>query len=317
MKAAIVAAAGETPTFGEFETPSEQPGRLRLQVLAAAISQLTRARASGRHYSAGGQWPIVPGVDGVGRTEDGRRVYFVLPEAPFGAMAEYTLVNALHCAPVPDALTDETAAAMANPGMSSWAALKERARFVAGETVLINGATGSSGKLAIQIARHLGASRIIATGRNAAQFETLRRLGADVTIGLQQDPDALETALKAEFAQGIDVVLDYLWGPSARAIMIAAAKAGPELRPIRFIQIGSMGGADIDVPAAALRSSSLQLMGSGIGSVSLERLLASIRDMLAAAAVAGFECGCRSLPLSEVASAWADDHAGDRVVLRP
>ena len=108
------------------------------------------------------------GAEGVGRAADGRRVYFVLPETPFGALAEKSLVRSEHCVTVPDLLEDVTAAAIANPGMSAWAALVERARLRPGETVLINGATGTAGRLAVQLAKRLGAGRVIGTARNEA-----------------------------------------------------------------------------------------------------------------------------------------------------
>jgi NADPH:quinone reductase-like Zn-dependent oxidoreductase len=145
MKAAVVHAAGQAPVFADFATPEAQPGEVRVQVIASALSQLTRARASGAHYSAAGSFPLVPGVDGTGLL-DGRPVYFLLPRAPFGAMADYAVVPESHCIPLPAGLDPVTAAVIANPGMSSWAALTERARFAAGETVLINGATGASGR---------------------------------------------------------------------------------------------------------------------------------------------------------------------------
>ena len=166
MKAAIITGPGIAPIYADFDRPQPQGKEQRLRVSASALSHLTRGRASGRHYSADNRFPFVPGVDGVGRRDDGSRVYFAMPRAPFGAMAEETVVDATHCVPVPDDLDDVTAAALANPGMSSWAALRHRARLNPGETVLINGATGVSGKLAIGIARHLGAGRIIATGRD-------------------------------------------------------------------------------------------------------------------------------------------------------
>ncbi len=97
-----------------------------------------------------------------------------MPESPFGAMAEYALVDDRRWFPIPDDLADDAAAALANPGMSSWAALVERAHLQRDETVLINGATGASGRLAIQISRHLGAGKIIAAGRNPAHFDDLR-----------------------------------------------------------------------------------------------------------------------------------------------
>ena len=317
MKAAIVVEAGRVPVYGDFRDPVPTAGKTVVRVTASAVSHLTKGRAAGAHYSADTKPPFIPGVDGVGVTDAGRRVYFVLPESPFGGMAERCLVDDRNLVPIPNALSDVTAAAMANPGMSSCAALVERAHLRPGETVLINGATGSSGRLAIQIAKHLGAARVIATGRRTESFDDLRRLGADSTLALGDDRDALETAFKREFAQRVDVVLDYLWGVTAETLLIAAAKAGPDGVPIRFVQIGSISGGNIELPAAALRSSALELMGSGIGSVAFPRLLDAIRRVLDAAPAAGFEVATAAMPLAEVTNAWRDDRHDARVVLLP
>jgi len=317
MKAALIEQAGQAPVFADFTDPAPAPGLCIVRVTASAISHVTKGRASGAHYSADGGLPRVPGLDGVGVDEDGKRVYFILPEAPFGGMAERCLVDARRCIALPDGLADVDAAAMAIPGMSSWAALVERARLRAGETVLVNGATGASGRLAVQVAKHLGAKKVIATGRNAAALDELRALGADATIALTDDREALEKAFKAAFQQGVDVVLDYVWGPSAETLIVAAAKAGPEAVPIRFVQIGASGGSDIRLPSAALRSSALQLMGSGIGSIPQPRLLAAIRGVLETAPAAGFRIATRALPLAQVAQAWDAGDARSRVVLVP
>jgi NADPH:quinone reductase-like Zn-dependent oxidoreductase len=318
MKAAIVSQAGQAPAYGDFAAPAPAPGVSVIRVAASAISHVARSRASGAHYSAdGGSLPFVAGVDGAGLDEGGRRVYFILPEAPHGAMAERCLVDSRRCIGLPDGLGDIEAAALAIPGMSSWAAFVERAHLRAGETVLINGATGASGRLAIQIAKHLGAKKVIATGRNRAAFDELRALGADVTLALTDDRDAMAKTLEAEFAQGVDVVLDYVWGPSAQALIVAAAKAGPEAVAIRYVQIGAISGADITLPGAALRSSALQLMGSGIGSIPQPRILASIRAVLEAAPAAGFRINARTMPLAQVAQAWDAGDAQSRIVLVP
>jgi NADPH:quinone reductase-like Zn-dependent oxidoreductase len=317
MKAAVVYKAGQAPSYGEFAEPTPAPGKKIVRVSAAAISQLTKARASGTHYSASGALPLVPGIDGVGTDESGARVYFILPEMPYGAMAERTVVDARHCFAIPEALDDVTAAAMANPGMSSWAALNERAHLRAGETVLINGATGASGRLAIQIAKHLGAKTVIATGRQSKAFDDLRRLGADAVVPLTQEREALEKDFAQHLAQGVDVVLDYLWGASAETMIVAAAKRGREGVPIRYVQIGSIGGANVTLPGAALRSSALQLMGSGIGSVSFVKLLAAVKSVLEAAPAAGFEVATRAMPLAEVSQAWGVDDSAARIVLTP
>jgi len=153
MKAALVLEAGQTPVYGDFQEPVPASDEVLVTVKAAALSNVVKSRASGAHYSSSGELPFVVGIDGVGRLNDGDRVYFVLPRAPFGSMSERTVVRASQCIYVPDDLDDVTAAAIANPGLSAWAALKERAKLVAGETVLVNGATGTAGRLAVQIAK--------------------------------------------------------------------------------------------------------------------------------------------------------------------
>jgi NADPH:quinone reductase-like Zn-dependent oxidoreductase len=314
MKAAIVLGAGQTPLYGDFREPVPSPGENRIAVTAAALSPVVKSRASGAHYSASGDFPFVVGIDGVGRLDDGSRVYFVLPAAPFGSMAGQTSVPAAQCLALPDGLDDVTAAAIANPGMSSWAAYIERAKLKAGETVLVNGATGTAGRLAVQIAKHLGAAKVIATARNAAALSSLASLGADVTIPLVEDQAALENALKEQFAAGIDVVIDYLWGRSAERLLIAAAKAGKDAVPIRFVQIGSASGSDIALPSAVLRSSAIELMGSGIGSIPLDRMLDAIGGLLRAAVPAGFEIAAKRVPLSAVEEAWSNDDSTRRTV---
>jgi NADPH:quinone reductase-like Zn-dependent oxidoreductase len=311
MKAAIVAAIGQSPVLGEFVRPTPAVGQALVSVSAAALSAFSKSRSTGAHYSAECGFPAVAGAEGVGTLEDGRRVYFVLPEAPHGALAEACLVAPDRCVDVPDGLDDVTAAAIANPGMSAWAALVERAKLKPGETVLVNGATGSAGRMAVFLARHLGAGRVIATGRNAQELETLKSSGADVVIPFRLDQDAqagakaYEGALAVEFAQGIDVVIDYLWGQSAKTIIVAVAKNEEDGRPVRFVHVGSAGGEDaIQLPGAALRSSAIQLMGSGLKSVPFDLLLNAVRQVFEVAVVAGLNLPVRVMPLAEIEQAW-------------
>ena len=315
MKAAIVTGPGKTPIYGDFQEPQPKEGEELIHVTASALSHLTNGRAAGSHYSSTGQFPAVAGVDGVGRTSDGRRVYFVLPNAPFGAMAERVAIRKAQCIPLPDGVDDLTAAAIANPGMSSWAALKERARLVPGEHVLINGATGVSGQLAVQIAKHMGAKKVIATGRNAHALEELKGLGADVTVSLMLPAEELEAALHEQFAgDGVHVVLDYLWGKSAETLITTAAKADKEGVPMRYVNIGSMTGGDITLPAAALRAVDLKLMGSGIGSVPFAGLLGAIRDVMEAVVPGRFQIATDAVPLVDVEANWNRDSGNSRVV---
>jgi NADPH:quinone reductase-like Zn-dependent oxidoreductase len=305
MKAAVVLEAGKTPVYGDFKEPVPGNGEVRINVTAAALSNVVRSRASGTHYSSSGDLPFVVGIDGVGRLDDGRRVYFVLPKPPLGSMSERTVVRRGQCVALPDGLDDVTAAAIANPGMSAWAAMKERTKLAAGETVLVNGATGTAGQLAVQIAKYMGAKKVIATGRNPEVLKSLASLGADVIIPLVQDGDALEEAFQRQFADGVDVVVDYLWGESAERLIIAGARAGKDALPIRFVHVGSVSAPDITLPGAALRSSAIDLMGSGIGSIPVDRLVKSIDDLMQATLPGRFEIATRTIPLSEVADTWS------------
>jgi NADPH:quinone reductase-like Zn-dependent oxidoreductase len=312
MKAAIVRHTGQLPSYGDFEEPVLQDGERLITVTAAALSPLVKSRASGTHYSATGHFPFVVGVDGVGLNDQGERIYFALPRPPFGSMAEHTVVSSRQCIPLPDELDDITAAAIANPGMSSWMAYRERAMLQIGETVLINGATGVSGRLAVQIAKHLGAKKVIATGRNLDALQSLSSLGADVTISLLQEKDALEANFREHFSDGVNIVVDYLWGESAEILLTAAAKANKG--PLRFVQVGAVSGANISLPAAVLRSSAIEMMGSGIGSVPLNRMVRAISDLLNAATSARLQIATTPMALSTVESIWDTNDSASRVV---
>ncbi len=311
MKAAVVRSFDHPPRYEDFPPPTAVDGELLIGVSAAALSQLVRSQAAGQHYSSGKQLPLIPGVDGVGRDPDGRRVYFAFPTGPYGSMAERTAVPARLTTPVPDGVSDAAAAAIANPGMSSWAALVERARLRPGETVLVNGATGTSGRLAVQIARHLGAARVIATGRNRAVLDTV---GADAVVDLALSPDDLTAAFAKHLADGVDVVLDYLWGPPAERLLAAFVGHGGEAgRRVRYVQIGSVAGSTVALASAPLRSSGLELLGSGLGSVSLPALVKCIAGVLDALAAGKLSIAFEPVPLADVENAWTAG-TSDRVV---
>jgi NADPH:quinone reductase-like Zn-dependent oxidoreductase len=288
-------------------------------VTAAGLHPIVKALAAGTHYGSTGNFPFVPGVDGVGKLENGQRVFFGAARSPFGTMAERTLAGQNRYLAIPDSVDDVTAAAMMNPGMSSWAALAERADFAPGESVLILGATGSAGQMAVQIAKRFGARRIVAAGRDPEALEQTKSLGADATISLTQDRDALIAAFREEIAGNkIDVILDYLWGAPAEAALAAIAKKGLDHSSprIRYIQIGSSAGPNISLPAAILRSSGLEMLGSGFGSVNLERLFASLANLLQEAAKEPFKIAVTAVPLRDVESLW-NSKMDTRIVFQP
>lgn len=254
--------------------------------------------------------PFIPGVDGVGRLADGTRVYFGASRGPFGSFAERTITMPSFRWVLPDGIDDATAAGIANPGMSSWAALKLRGALVAGESVLILGATGVAGRLAIQIAKRLGAKRVVAAGRNVGRLEGL---GADAIISLSQERDALVAAFRQE---PCDIVLDYVWGQPAEILLDAISQKGLQHSSsrIRFIQVGSSAGPRISLAAETLRSSGLELIGSGFGSVPIERILESVHEFLMEAAKRPFQFSVKAVSLRDVEGLWNSE---ERLVFQP
>lgn len=305
MQAAIVEEFGKPPRYGEFPSAVAHEHETLVSVRASALSPLVRAQACGKHYSSKSV-PMVPGVDGVGYLDDGRRVYFAFPPRG-GAMAECVAVPHANLVPLHDDLDDITVAAIANPGMSSWAGLR-RAAFVRGESVLVTGANGASGRIAIQTARYLGAGKVIAAARSALAEPELRALGADDFVALNQPADALAHDFQTHINAGVDVVLDYTWGTPAEAFFRAVVSHGAAqaARRIRFVNIGSLAGAEIALNASALRSSGVELMGSGLGSLSHAQLLSATAAMLDAVRHAQLTIAATARPLADVENAWQE-----------
>ena len=320
MHAAVVRAFDAPPCYASFADPVAAEGELLVTVTAAGLHPIVKALANGTHYGSTSELPFVPGVDGVGRLEDGSRVFFGISRSPFGTFAERALAANWMCIPLPDGLDDATAAGIANPAMSSWVALTGRAKFVIGESVLILGATGVAGRLAVQIAKRLGARRVIAAGRNPQVLEMLKELGADAVISLDQEHDSLVAAFRGEYAEaGVDVVLDYLWGHPAECMLEAISQKGlrKAASRVRFVQIGESAGRTISLRAASLRSSGLELLGSGFGSASLDQIRAAIEVFFKVAATEPFQFNTKTAPLSDIAALWNSPEQGTRLVFLP
>jgi NADPH2:quinone reductase len=313
MQAAVVNVLGQAPKYQPFSEPVPGEGEALVKVSAAGLHPIVKARASGTHYSSDGVVPMVPGLDGVGTLEDGSRVYFGATHAPFGTMAERTITRPSMCIPLPDGIDDVLAAAIANPGMSAWVSMKERARVAAGETVLVLGATGVAGQLAIQVARHLGAKRVIGAGRNV---EALEGAGLDAVIALGKGDDAIRDAFAAEAAQGIDVVIDYLWGRPTELLLEALAKGfkASSTLSTRLVEVGASAGPNITLPGAILRSVDLTLLGSGFGSAAMDKIFAAIPVLFGLAAEGKLKIDLEPVPLTDVEEAWSRVEKGRRIV---
>src|SRR4029077_8501755 len=194
MNAAVLHTLNHPPHFEQFPEPVTEENEVIVHVRAAAIKPIDKQMASGSHYAAYRKLPVVCGTDGVGRLDDGTRVFFGGPRPPYGSMSERTVVSRARCFPIPDNVNDDIAAAAINPGLSAWGALAWRAQLAPGETVLILGATGVTGRIAIQMAKLLGARRVVAAGRNEQVLNTLHDFGADTTIRLDKPGQNLTEA---------------------------------------------------------------------------------------------------------------------------
>ncbi|MFC4244311.1 zinc-binding dehydrogenase [Gryllotalpicola reticulitermitis] len=319
MKAAVVTDFSLPPRYDEFPEPTASgEHELVVDVLAAGLHPRVRSQASGSHYTSTGSLPMVPGVDGVGRDERGRLRYFVLDEPTLGAMAERTVIDARRSIVLPDDADPVQIAAAVNPVLSSWLALKNRAGFQPGQSVLVLGATGSAGRMSVQVARHFGAGRVVVAGRNAERLALAAAAGAQASVSVLGDDDAVADAIAREAAD-VDVVLDYVWGPLTTLAMTALITARPDRgKPLTWVEIGSVGGGTAGIPSAALRSSKLSLVGSGQGSVGAAEIVAELPAMAAAIAAGDFSLDATTVPLAEVERAFADPSLVEaRVVIVP
>jgi NADPH:quinone reductase-like Zn-dependent oxidoreductase len=321
VKAAVLEDVGKTPTCEEFEKPEAGDGEALVRVLAASLKPVDRQLAAGAHFASPREadLPLICGTDGVGTLEDGTRVFFGGCRRPFGAMAELTVAPRAFCFPLPPEIDDDTAAALPNPGVSAWASLTYRAKLAPGEALLILGATGVTGQLAVQIAKLLGAARVVGVGRNERVLARLGELGADATIQLDQAADALKEAYLGEMGTGFDVILDYLWGEPTEALLAALTKGEFAVvgKETRLLQVGESAGATIKLPAAVLRSTAVTILGTA-GMPPREVLFDAMREVMKRGAAGELRIETERVALAAVESAWKGaGQAGRRTVLAP
>ena len=317
MRAAVVTTFDSAPRYQQFPTPVPAgDDEMLVDVLAAGLHQRVRSQADGSHYTSTDELPLVPGIDGVGRGPDGSLRYFVLPDTSVGSMAEQTVINLRQSVELPYTIDPVVVAAAMNPAMSSWVALRQRVQFQAGQDVLILGATGNAGQMAVQIAKLFGANKIIAAGRDAERLAALSALGATAMVRLDGD-DLADRLGKA--AGDVDLVLDYLWGePTAAAMTAVLTNRADRGQPLTWIEIGSVAGRIAPISSAALRAARIQIVGSGQGSVSGHEYLAELPALADAIAAGRLAIDARAIPLAEVEQAWAAAaDARQRIVLTP
>ena len=319
MYAAVLHTMGTAPRYEEFAEPvvADNNTETIVHVHAASLKPVDKQLASGSHYASRRELPCVCGSDGIGHLDDGQRVFFGGPRPPFGAMAERTVVPRALTFSVPDNVNDETAAALPNPGVSAYLSLAYRARLAPGENVLILGATGVTGKLAIKIAKLLGAARVVAAGRNPGALNTLHDFGADATISLAlPDPELGEAFLREAGQSGFQVVIDYVWGRPAEAFLAAITRREFACIPseTRFVQVGESAAPTISLPAAVLRSAAITILGTA-GIPPREVLLKAFQQVLTYAARGELHIDTERVPLADIEIAWQRDQSGRRLVV--
>jgi NADPH:quinone reductase-like Zn-dependent oxidoreductase len=321
MKAAVLHQLGNAPEYEDFTDPV--PGNaseILINVKAAAIKNLDKGRASGQHYASYKHLPVLVGIDGVGILENGRRVY---AQGITGMMAEKALINKNNYVELPDKIDDATAAALPNAVLGAGMALLYRAQIKKDEVVLINGATGVTGKLAVQLAKYYGASTIAVTGRNSEQLAQLKSFGADLIISLKQDDEHIIQQIKELHASTpVDIVIDYLWAKPVELILRSLKGGGTNhiSHRVRLVTVGSMAGEHITLESGTLRSSAIEILGSGFGSISKDEwqqyTAKILPEMFQLAANGGLVIETETEPLSNIKLAWQKEAApGKRIVV--
>jgi len=281
MKAAVIYQKGGLPEYTNSAEPTVQNEEAVLvTVKAVALKHLDKSRASGKHYSseAPREDGRIPGGDGVCLLPDGTRVYGM---GISGMLAEKATIEKDRIVKLPEGIADATAAALPNAVIGSAMGLKFKADIQPGDVVLINGATGFTGRIAVQIAKHYGAGKVIATGRNQQSLNDLLSIGADETISVMQDDDSFKAQLKKVHSETpIDIIIDYLWGRTAEMILACLMGKGAFTHRTRYVSIGSITGDNIQLSAASLRSVNLQLSGSGLGAWSKQQVRQLFTEIL-------------------------------------
>ncbi len=314
IQVALVEAFGEPPRYRSAPEPHAEAGGEVVDVLAVGVHPVTRGVAAGLHYASPDRLPMIPGIDGVVRRADGALAFVIAGDT--GTMAERIVINPARAISVPADADPAIVAATMNPVMSSWVVLRARVPFAPGQSVLVLGATGNAGSMAVKVARHLGAGRVIAAGRNQARLNALLHEGADEVVALTSDLETTGVGLAAAAADA-DVVLDYIGGAPSEAAMRAILQARTDsAQLLDWVHIGSIGGSTVTIDGAALRSRALRISGSGFGSVSPAVYQKELPEAAKAIASGALVVQPRRFALADVEEAWAHvDERGERTVI--
>ena len=294
MRAAVVSELGRPPRPHEVADPTQGDGEVLVEIEAAPLNPIDLAVVAGRNPAGHPALPFVPGCEGVG-TAGGRRVWVYrqgIGIARSGCMAERVAVPREAITPVPDGADPSVAAAMGIAGMAGWASLSWRVPVRRDDVVLVLGATGTVGNVAVQAARILGAARVVAAGRDR---DALDRLDADAKVPLEGD---LVEAFREACQGGPTLIFDPLWGEPAAA---AAEAAKPDAR---IVQLGQSAGVTAPITSAAVRFKGLEIYGYSVFNIPKDVLEREYARLVERAMIGDIQVEIERLPLDRVADAW-------------
>jgi NADPH:quinone reductase len=302
VRAALIERYGEPPVVRDVDDPAAPDSQALVEVTAAPLNPVDLSIASGQFYAGSPKTPYIPGIEGIGRVlkgtrlRPGSRVYF---EARLGSgsLAERVPFDETAAAELPDGVDDGTAACLGLSAIVAWLALEQRAALKPGETVLVLGASGVLGLIAVQAARILGATRVVAAARDAGGLERARELGADATVDLTR-LEGLSAAIREASGGGVDVVIDPLWGPPAVAASEAMNRFG------RLVQLGQAAGPQASLSSSVIRGRTLSILGYTVFALASDAKMRAYRRLIQEAAAGRIRCDVETLPLAKVADAW-------------
>jgi NADPH2:quinone reductase len=303
MRAALIERLGELPRVGDAAEPEPAERMVSVTISAAALNPIDLRIASGRWVGPTPQLPYVPGCEGVGRLQDDdRRVWFMAPGA-HGSFAERCAIDPADAVDLPEGLDDVLAACLGVAGLAAWLSLRRRAQLREGETVLVLGASGPVGTFAVQLAKLMGAGRVVAAARSTEGLRRATELGADATVNIAEVED-LTAALREATGGGADVTIDPLWGAPAAAAVAAAARGG------RIVQLGQSAGAEASLTSASIRGNGLSILGFMNFEVPAPEQAAAYRELAAHAMGGRLRIDYDTYPLERVAEAWKRQQEG-------
>ena len=308
MPAAVIHRHAAPPEYVLWPVPRRGPGQALVQVTAAPISPLDLLCASGTSYFGAPRLPYIPGVQGIGIVMEadmlapGQRIWFSCDagmKPGDGSMALYCVIDESSALVLPDQVDDDLAAALGLSSIAAWMALTWRGHLQPGEQVLVLGASGAVGQVAVQAAKLLGAGRVIAASRDEAARTRAFSQGADAVVDLSgNDVDEISKRIATTCEGPLHLIIDPVWGLPAEAAVRVLATEG------RLINIGSAAGPTVRFESAILRSRLHAILGYTNNALTYEQKAEALTEILTHAAAGRCTVERETVPLAQAAEAW-------------